>query len=236
MRNNSLQNTPQDRCHCSWKREERREIPPERARLQPSPTPSIFLALPVSPVACLADANSCHRVTAPRNTLRAEELATITKGAHGAGVVAAAKTEQSISDCSPEQGHPQGPVASPWAYLGPIQPGSQRRQDPVWGSQGSPCWQRGHGWRQPSPWNPGAQGSLQRVPFQPGWQARQKPSTGEQGWLRLQLPQLCGQRGTEVTTPALVPLKSRFPPTKSRFHPIKSLSIILDQGEIHSDA
>lgn len=27
--------------------------------------PSIFLALPVSPVACLADANSCHRVTSP---------------------------------------------------------------------------------------------------------------------------------------------------------------------------
>lgn len=108
--------------------------------------------------------------------------------------------------------------------------------EPSLGSQGSPCWQRGHGWRQPSPWNPGAQGSLQRVPFQPGWQARQKPSTGEQGWLRLQLPQLRGQRGTEVTKPTLVPLKSRFHPTESRFYPTQSLSIILGQGEIHRGA
>lgn len=77
---------------------------------------------------------------------------------------------------------------------------------------------------------------MQRVPFQPGWQARQKPSTGEQGWLRLQLPQLRGQRGIEVTKPTLVPLKSRFRPTKSRFHPTQSLSIILGQGEIHRGA
>lgn len=68
--------------------------------------PSIFLVLPVSPVACLADASSCHRVTAPRNTLGAEELAAITKGAHWAGGVAAAKTEQSFSDCTPDRDTP----------------------------------------------------------------------------------------------------------------------------------
>lgn len=84
-------------------------------------------------------------------------------------------------------------------YLGPIQPGSQCRHDPVSASQASPCRQRGHGWRQPSPWKPGAQRSLHRVPFQPGWHARQKPSTGEQGWLRLQLPQLHGHRGGEAS-------------------------------------
>lgn len=190
------------------------------------PSPDPLPALPGSPVARLADASSCHGVTAPHNALGAEELASITEGACGAGDVAAAKTESEAS--APLHRAAGTPArARSWAYLGPIQPGSQCRQDPVSGSQTSPCQQRGHGWRQSSPWKPGVQGSLQRVPFQPGWQARQKPSTGEQGWLCLQLPQLCGQSGDEVLRPTLSP-----PPPKCRLHPTPVFSIGLGHREI----
>lgn len=39
MRNNSLQNTPQDRCHCSWKREERKEMPQRERGSSSAPLP-----------------------------------------------------------------------------------------------------------------------------------------------------------------------------------------------------
>lgn len=99
-RNSSHQNTPLGRCRCSWKRDERREMPLGRGGPWPCPAPSVTClpsGLPGSPVARLAYTNSRHRVAAPRNALRAEELASIAEGAHGAGAVATAKTESKAS-------------------------------------------------------------------------------------------------------------------------------------------
>lgn len=108
-------------------------------------------------------------------------------------------------------------------YLGPVQPGSQRGQAPVSGSQASPCRQRGQRRRQRSPCEPGGQRCWQRVPFQPGWQPGQSPSTAEQGWPSLQRPQLHGQRGGEALT------RTTDPPNR-RFHPETVPSISWDQG------
>lgn len=71
------------------------------------PSRALLPALPGSPVSRLADASSRHWITAPHNALGAEELASIAKGASGAGAVAAAKTESEASaSCAPEQGPP----------------------------------------------------------------------------------------------------------------------------------
>lgn len=118
-------------------------------------------------------------------------------------------------------------------YLGPIQPGSQCRHDPVSASQASPCRQRGHGWRQPSPWKPGAQRSLHKVPFQPGWHARQKPSTGEQGWLRLQFPQLHGHRGGEASASSPSPKKMLHPTRAAQTSPSPIYLPIQPKGRMY---
>lgn len=70
MRNNSLQNTPRDRCHCSWKREERREMPPERARLSPAPLPVLSQHFPG--ITCLPSSlpGRCKLLSQDHSSLR----------------------------------------------------------------------------------------------------------------------------------------------------------------------
>lgn len=110
MRNNSLQNTPRDRCHCSWKREERREIPLEGARLQPSPSPSVIPAFPG--VTCLPSSlpGRCKLLLWGHSSL------THTRG-RGTGShhqrcprgrsCCSCQNREKHQQCTPEQGHPR---------------------------------------------------------------------------------------------------------------------------------
>lgn len=203
-------------------------MPPGMGGPSPAPLPT----LPGSPVAGLAEAGTRYGVAAPPNALGAEELASVPEGARGAGAVAAAETKRGGVRVP---GPPPGPAPREAAggYLGPIQPGSQCRHDPVSASQASPCRQRGHGWRQPSPWKPGAQRSLHKVPFQPGWHARQKPSTGEQGWLRLQFPQLHGHRGGEASASSPSPKKMLHPTRAAQTSPSPTYLPIQPKGRMY---
>lgn len=113
--------------------------------------PALLPILPGSPVASLAEAVTRHRVTAPPDTLGAQQLASITKHPCRAGAVTADGREREMSPGPPSPA--PMPTFCPYllGYLGPVQPGSQRGQEPVSASQMSPCRQCGQGWRQPWP-------------------------------------------------------------------------------------
>lgn len=199
---------------------------PGSANLYPAPLP----VLPGSPVSRLADACSRHGVTAPRNTLGAEELASITESARGAGAVAAAKMESETSTrCAPEQGPPcedrrESDSGCTWVRssqarsAGRTRSRGRRRPHAGSGDTAGDSPRRGsRGRRVP------CRGSRSSRAGRPG---RSRPGASRAG--------CAGSSRSCMGRGAVRPHTHPSPP-KCRFHPTPALSISLDHREIPCD-